>query len=56
MSDQPAGVEELRIANSLRDQLCELMHCLMLTKVQSEKLRSQLSQKLGFVTRDGEPA
>jgi hypothetical protein len=56
MSDQPAGVEELRITNSLRDQLCELMHCLMLTKFRPEHLMARLSQKLGFVTHDGEPA
>jgi hypothetical protein len=49
-------VEELRITNSLRDQLCELIRCLMLTELRPDHFRAPMSQKLGSVTHDGEPA
>jgi hypothetical protein len=56
MSDQPAGVEELWITNSLRDQTCEFNRCLTLTEFLAEKFRTFLWYELSPFVRDSEPA
>jgi hypothetical protein len=56
MSDQPAGVEDLRPSFSLRDQLCELRRSVLFSGIRQGRFNAQPIRKPATVKRVGESA